>query len=197
MHRASKQVLCTMCIWQWYTCGHVVKLPIWTGYHIFLNLYLCNKYICTIEVLPPWVVPIFCLAHELIVARSFVMSSLMNRLVHFSFLTLCITDVFTLCVVMRTMMSRGVDRSSALFPMRSERTTSLLSIFTSSFRAARSFTRQSVSSFAVTANPRIHTVLRREYCSSSSHRSSRLTTLTCASPRSVRSSWRWCHWVTS
>ena len=43
----------------------MVKLPIWKGYHIFLNLYWCNNYICTIEVLPSWIVPIFCLAHGL------------------------------------------------------------------------------------------------------------------------------------
>ena len=66
MNRARKQVLCTVCIWQWVTSGHVVKLPIWKGYHIILNLYWYNKYICTIEVLPPWVVPIFFLAHGLI-----------------------------------------------------------------------------------------------------------------------------------
>ncbi len=50
--------------------GHVVKLPIWKGYHIFLNLYWYNKYICTIELLPPWVVPIFCLAHGLLVSTA-------------------------------------------------------------------------------------------------------------------------------
>ena len=47
-----------------------LKLPIRKGYHIFLNLYWPNKLICIIEALPPWVVPIFCLAHGLNVVGS-------------------------------------------------------------------------------------------------------------------------------
>ena len=49
------------------------------------------------------------------------------------------------------------------------------------FTGSRSLTSPSASSVAVSPNPRILTVLRREYCSRSTHRSSRLTTLTCKS----------------
>ena len=54
-------------------------------------------------------------AFQAIVARDFVMSALMNKFVPFSFLAFRITDVFRLCVVKRTIMSRGFDRSSALY----------------------------------------------------------------------------------
>ena len=101
-------------------------------------------------------------ASQAMVARDLVISSLTNRCVPFNFLALRITAVFVLCVVKRTMISRGADRSSVFFHTRWERTTSLVSIFTSSLRAARSLTSPSVSSVAVSANPRILTVLRRE-----------------------------------
>ena len=84
--------------------------------------------------------------------------------------------------VSRTIISRGAERSSVFLPTRWERTKSLVPILTSSLWAANSLTSPSVSSFADSAKPRIRTVLRREYCSRSSQRSSRLTTLTCRSP---------------
>ena len=89
-------------------------------------------------------------ASQAMVARDLVMSSLTNRCVPFNFLALRITAVFVLCVVKRTMISRGADRSSVFFPTRWERTTSLVSIFTSSLRAARSLT----SRLRQPANPR-------------------------------------------
>ena len=86
MPRASKQVLCTVCIWQWFTSGHGVKLPIWKGYHIFLNLYWPNRYICTIEGLPPWVVPIFCLAHGLLVIlHVFILKNILESICFFQY----------------------------------------------------------------------------------------------------------------
>ena len=121
-------------------------------------------------------------ASQAMVARDLVMSSLINRCVPFNFLAFRITAVLVLCVVKRTIISRGAERSSVFLPTRWERTKSLVPILTSSLWAANSLTSPSVSSFADSAKPRIRTVLRREYCSRSSQRSSRLTTLTCSSP---------------
>ena len=102
-------------------------------------------------------------ASHAIVARALVMSSLMNSLLPFSFRAFFIIARFMLCVVNRTITSRGVPRSSDLFPTRCDRTTSWSATCTSSLRAASSLTRSSVSSCIASGRPRIRRVLRREY----------------------------------
>ena len=57
-------------------------------------------------------------ASQAIVARVFVRSSFMKTWVPFNFRADRITDVLVLWVVKRTMMSRGVERSSALLPTK-------------------------------------------------------------------------------
>ena len=113
--------------------------------------------------------------------RVLVMSSLMNVDDPLSLRAARITATFVLCVVKRTMRSRGVRRSSSLRPTRCERTTSWSATGTSSLRAASSFTRASVFSFRASGMPLMRTVLRLEYCSSSSHVSSSLRTRDCRS----------------
>ena len=120
-------------------------------------------------------------ASQAIVARVFVKSSLINMRVPFSFLALRMMVAFMLCVVKRTMTSRGVCRSSVLRPTRCERTTSWSATRTSSLRAASSCTIASVFSPAVSGTPLMRTVFRLEYCSKSSHRSSRTPILPCRS----------------
>ena len=78
------------------------------------------------------------------------------------------------------MMSRPfASRSSDRLPTRWDRSMSTSPMFTCSLRAARSFTSPSVSSFALSAMPRIRTVFRRQYCSKSSPRSSTTVSLAC------------------
>ena len=121
------------------------------------------------------------LASQAIVDRVLVMSSLMNVDDPLSLRAARITATFVLCVVKRTMRSRGVRRSSSLRPTRCERTMSWSTTGTSSLRAASSFTRASVFSFRASGMPLMRTVLRLEYCSSSSHVSSSLHTRECRS----------------
>ena len=110
------------------------------------------------------------LASQAIVDRVLVMSSLMNVDDPLSLRAARITATFVLCVVKRTMRSRGVRRSSSLRPTRCERTMSWSTTGTSSLRAASSFTRASVFSFRASGMPLMRTVLRNiTACRSSAH----------------------------
>ena len=130
----------------------------------------------------PWVV------HELsivcpsfipaLVERTFVRSSFMKICVPFSLRAFLMTATLVLWLVKRTMTSRGVSFSSLFRPTRCDRTKSCFVSWTSSFLAATSLTRPSVSSFRASGMPRIRTVFRREYCSRSSVFSSKPVTLT-------------------
>ena len=118
------------------------------------------------------------LASHAIVERTFVRSSFMKICVPFSLRAFLMTATLVLWLVKRTMTSRGVSFSSLFRPTRCDRTKSCFVSWTSSFLAATSLTRPSVSSFRASGMPRIRTVFRREYCSKSSVFSSKAVTLT-------------------
>ena len=97
-------------------------------------------------------------ASQAIVERTFVKSSLTKSCVPLSLRVFRMTSTFVLCVVKRTMMSRGVSFSGFFRPIRCDRTTSWVDSCTSSLRAAMSLTRPSVFSFRASGIPRIRTV---------------------------------------
>ena len=87
------------------------------------------------------------LASHAIVDRTSVKSSFTKILVPFSLRAFLMTATLVLCVVNLTIRSRGVSCVSLFRPTRCDRTKSCFVSWTSSFFAATSLTRPSVSSF--------------------------------------------------
>ena len=120
------------------------------------------------------------LASHAIVDRTLVKSSLTKILVPFSLRAFLLTATLVLCVVNLTITSRGVSCVSLFQPTRCDRTKSCFVSWTSSYFAATSLTRPSVSLFGASGIPRMRKVFRLEYCSRSVF-SSRAVTLTLSS----------------